>query len=233
MDTTDTPFTRLAAETRYVLLGFPLAVVSFAVVLAGLAAGAGSAVAVVGLFVLVGTLHVARGTSHVDRVRLADVAGRPVERRPYRSPAPGAGPLRRALTPLSCPQSWLDALYAIVRLPVSVTAFVLTVTWWAGALGGLLHPVWGWSLYTIPGYTDVGSHVFPEFPVLATTVVHMLAGALFTLTAPLVVRACAQAEIALARAVLLAPEDAGVRVRTADAPAPDSTGVQPRVPSGV
>ncbi|RKS08745.1 putative sensor protein [Nocardiopsis sp. Huas11] len=215
MDTTHTPFTRIAAETRYVLLGFPLAVVSFAVVLAGLAAGAGSAVAVVGLFVLVGALHTARGLAHADRVRLADLAGRTVERRPYRSPAPGAGPLRRALTPLSCSQSWLDALHAIVRFPVAVTAFVLTVTWWVGGLAGLLYPVWGWSLYTIPGYTDLGSHVYPESPVLATTVIHMVAGALFTLTAPLVVRACAQAEAGLARTMLLAPEDAGVRVRAA------------------
>ncbi|KOX15724.1 sensor domain-containing protein [Nocardiopsis sp. NRRL B-16309] len=233
MDTTDTPFARLAAETRYVLLGFPVAVVSFAAVLAGLAAGASSVVAVVGLFVLAGTLYVARATSHLDRVRLADVAGGPVERRPYRSPAPHAGALRRALTPLSCPQSWLDALYAVVRFPVSVVAFVLTAAWWAGALGGLLHPVWGWSLYAVPGYTDVGSRVFPESPFLATTLIHMVAGALFTLTAPLVVRACAQAEAGLARAVLLAPEDAGVRVRAAAGPSPEPVQVPPRVPSSV
>jgi hypothetical protein len=235
MDTTNTPaafVARVAADTRYVLLGLPVAVIAFALVLAGLSAGAGSAVAFVGLFVLVGTLYVARGLAHADRVRLSDLFGRPVERRPYRSPAPGAGPLRRALTPLACAQSWLDALHALVRFPVAVAAFVLTLTWWAGALAGLLYPAWGWALHTIPDYNDVGTHLYPESPLLATTAVYMAAGALFALTAPLMARACAYAESSLARALLLAPEDAGVRVRAA-APTGAPTDTPPRVPSAV
>ncbi|WP_017568977.1 sensor domain-containing protein [Nocardiopsis halotolerans] len=213
---------RLLADTRHSLLGLPMALVSFVVCLTGLAAGTGTAVVGVGLFLLVGTLYTARGFAHVERVRLTDLVGRPVVRRPYRSPASGAGPLRRALAPLSCPQSWLDALHAVVYPPVSVVGFALATTWWTGALAGLLHPLWGWSLYTIPGYTGVGAYVLPESPVLATTVVHMLGGALFALTLPLVVRACAHAQATLGRALLLAPEDPSVGVHTA---VPDPRGV--------
>ncbi|PDP88098.1 histidine kinase [Glycomyces fuscus] len=215
MDTTRNPVARLLADTRYTLLGLPTALIAFTVVLTGLAAGAGTAIVMAGLFLMTGTLYAARGFAHVERIRLADLGRRPVVRRPYRSPAPGAGPLRRVLAPLACPQSWLDALHALVLMPVAVVGFCLTVTWWAGALAGLLHPLWGWSLYTIPGYTDVGAQLVPESPMLGTTAVHMLAGLLFALTLPLVVRACAYAQAALGRALLLAPEDPHVGVYAA------------------
>ena len=225
MDTTRDPVARLLADTRYTLLGLPLALIAFVVVLTGLAAGAGTAVVMAGLFLMTGTLYAARGFAHVERVRLADLGRRPVTRRPYRSPAPGAGPLRRALTPLTCPQSWLDALHALALLPVAVVGFCLTATWWAGALAGLLQPLWGWSLYTVPGYTDVGTYLLPEHPVLATTAVHMLAGVLFALTLPLVARACAHTQATLGRALLLAPEDPCVGVYTA-APRQEETARQ-------
>ncbi|MFY7065101.1 sensor domain-containing protein [Nocardiopsis changdeensis] len=215
---------QLLADTRHTLLGLPLAVVSFSLVVTGLAAGLGAAVAGVGLFVLVGTLYAARGIAHVDRIRLADLTGGPVLRAPYRAPAPGAGPLRRALAPLACGRSWLEALHAVVRFPVALVAFVVTVTWWAGALAGLLYPLWGWSLYTIPGYTDLGSQLSMDHPLVATALLHMAAGALFLLTLPAVVRACAYADASVGRALLLLPEDPRVRVYTAPAD---------RVPAGV
>ncbi|SHJ90687.1 Putative sensor [Nocardiopsis flavescens] len=215
---------RLLADTRYALLGLPLAVVSFSLVLTGLAAGLGSAVAGVGLFLLAGTLYAARGLAHAERVRLADLTGGPVLRAPYRAPAPGAGPLRRALAPLGCGRSRLEALHAVVRLPVSLVSFVFTAVWWAGALAGLLSPLWGWSLYTVPGYTDAGSLVSAEHPLVATTLLHMAAGALFLVSLPPVVHACAHAEALLGRMLLLAPQDPRVRVYTAP---------EARVPAGV
>ena len=212
-------FTRLGRDTRYVFLGFPLAVLSFAVVLAGLAVGIGTSVVFGGLVLLAVVLVAARGLAHVDRIRLSDLYGRPVMRLPYRTPPKDAGPLRRILNPLTCSRSWLDALHPLLRLPVSLVAFVVAVVWWALALGGLLYPLWGWSLYFVPGYTDVGTYVLPEYPALATLAVYMVGGALFALTLPLVMRFLAQAESTLARALLLAPEDTSVQVLTAKAPA--------------
>ncbi|MEV2275626.1 sensor domain-containing protein [Nocardiopsis sp. NPDC049922] len=225
------PFARITADTRYVLTGPLLAIPAFALVLSGLAVGIGSAVAIVGLFVLVGTLHTARGLAHVERVRLADLLGRPVVRRDYRAARTDAGPLRRALRPLTCLQSWLDALHALVRFPLSVITFALVLTWWVAGVGGLLFPLWGWALHTIPGYTGVGEYVLPRYPVLATTVIHMVAGALFTLTAPIVGRFSAGTQSTLGRALLLAPTDGSVRVHTRPAdhdPAP----ARHRVPTG-
>ncbi|WP_017586423.1 sensor domain-containing protein [Nocardiopsis ganjiahuensis] len=212
-------FTGLGRDTRYVFLGFPLAVFSFAVVLTGLALGIGTSVVFGGLVLLSVLLVTARGLAHVDRIRLSDLYGRPVMRLPYRTPPKNAGPLRQLLHPLTCSRSWLDALHPLLRFPVSLVTFVVAVTWWALSLGGLLYPLWGWSLYLVPGYTDVGTYVLPEYPVLATLAFHMVGGALFALTLPLVMRFLAQAEATLARALLLAPEDAGVQVLTAEVPA--------------
>ncbi|WP_198662361.1 sensor domain-containing protein, partial [Nocardiopsis sp. TNDT3] len=86
MDTTRNAVARLLADTRHILLGLPLALIAFVVVLTGLAAGAGTAVVMAGLFLMTGTLYAARGFAHVERVRLADLGRRPVARRPYRSP---------------------------------------------------------------------------------------------------------------------------------------------------
>lgn len=211
-------YTRLGRDTRYVLLGFPLAVISFVLVLAGLAVGIGTSVIFVGLVLLSVVLVMARGLAHVDRIRLSDLYGRPVMRLPYSTPPRGAGPMRQLLNPLTCSRAWLDALHALLRLPVSAVAFVVAVVWWSLALGGLLYPLWGWTLYFIPGYTDVGTFVLPEYPALATLVIYMAVGALFALTLPLVLRFLAQAESTLARALLLAPEDTSVQVLTAKPP---------------
>lgn len=212
-------YTRLGRDTRYVLLGFPLAVISFVLVLAGLAVGIGTSVIFVGLVLLSVVLVMSRGLAHVDRIRLSDLYGRPVMRLPYSTPPKDAGPLRQLLNPLTCSRTWLDALHPLLRLPVSVFTFVVAVVWWSLALGGLLYPLWGWSLSFIPGYTDVGTFVLPEYPVLATLAIYMVGGALFALTLPLVVRFLAQAESTLARALLLAPEDTSVQVLTAKTPA--------------
>ncbi|WP_017580268.1 sensor domain-containing protein [Nocardiopsis valliformis] len=213
-----TLFARLGRDTRYVLLGFPLAVISFGLVLSGLALGIGTAVIFVGLVLLSVVLVMARGLAHVDRIRLSDLYGRPVMRLPYRTPPKGVGPLRQLLNPISCSRSWLDALHALLRLPLAAVAFIVSVIWWALSLGGVLYPLWGWSLYFIPGYTDVGTFVLPEYPALATLVIYMVGGMLFALTLPLVMRFLARTEATLARALLLAPEDTSVQVLTAKIP---------------
>ncbi|MEU3309343.1 sensor domain-containing protein [Nocardiopsis sp. NPDC055551] len=208
------PFVRMVRNTRYLLLGLPLAVVSFSLVLTGLVAGAGTSVLFVGLFLLSGTLLLARGPAHLERLRLSDLHGRAVVRLPYRPAPADAGPIRRLLNPMTCARSWMDVLHAIVGLPLALVGFVLAVLWWSLALGGLLYPLWGWSLHLIPGYTDVGSHLLPDNPALATLVVYMIGGALFALTLPMALRVLAGINSALARMLLLAPEEISARVLT-------------------
>jgi signal transduction histidine kinase len=137
---------QLGVDTGYVLLGFPLAITAFVVAVTGLAVGFGLLVIWVGVAVLAVTLLAARGFATLERAQLPAVLGRPLPTPAYRQAAPDASGISRLVTPLRDPQLWLDALHAIVRFPISILSFVVTVTFWALALGGLTYGAWAWAL---------------------------------------------------------------------------------------
>ncbi len=136
------PLRRLALDTAYVGSGFVLGIAGFVVAVAGLGAGVGLLVVWLGLGVLVGTVLVARGLAHVERRRLRTLLGREVPEIAYVVAPAGAGWLRRMLTPLRDPQSWLDVLWALVSFVTGTAGFTVLVAWWATTLGGLSYWVW-------------------------------------------------------------------------------------------
>jgi hypothetical protein len=105
---------QLGVDIAYTLLGFPLAIVSFGVIVTGLSAGFGTLVVVVGVPVLVGTLFVARIFADFERLRFPAVLRRPRTRPTYRAAPPGAGVWKRIVTPLTQVQCWLDAAHCIL-----------------------------------------------------------------------------------------------------------------------
>jgi hypothetical protein len=121
-------------DTGYAVVGFPVAVGAFGVVLTGLVLGAGLLIVWVGVAVLAAALLAARGFATVERAWLPAVLRRPLPTPAYLR-AEGR-PVRRLTTPLRDPQAWLDALHAIVRFPLAVLAFAVTVSFWSIALGG-------------------------------------------------------------------------------------------------
>ncbi|GAA2850613.1 sensor domain-containing protein [Nonomuraea rubra] len=205
---------RLATDTRYTLLGLPMAVVHFAVVVVGISAGLGTAVVFIGLPILAATAAAARNLADFERVALPGVLGRPVARPPYR-PAPAwAGRLRRTMNPLTSGQAAIDLLYGILAFPVSLAASVVVAVWWAGTLAGLTFPLYGWIIAAIPGV----DHSLPELLGLGGgdtmfVVFNTAIGVLFALTLVPVVRGAALVKASLAQAMLTrAPLDAPARV---------------------
>ncbi|MFI5891799.1 sensor domain-containing protein [Actinoplanes sp. NPDC051513] len=190
---------RLVTDTRYVLTGFPLAVVAFSVCLTGFAAGAGLAVVWVGVPLLAAALMWARGFAAAERARVAPVLGAALPAPSYRTAASASLPAR-LIAVLADPQAWRDLTHAVLRLAPSTIAFSFVATWWAGVLGGATWSLWGWAL---PG-DDV------ELPELlgfgdgyGTIVLFYLAvAAVFALTLPAVARAAARFEAGFARALL-------------------------------
>ena len=93
---------QLGVDTVYVMLGFPLAIVGFCVIVTGLSAGLGLLVVVIGVPILAGTL-VRRPL--LRRHRAAAYSGgaaAATDPRPtYRAAEPGAGVWRRIVTPLA------------------------------------------------------------------------------------------------------------------------------------
>ncbi len=151
---------------------------------------------------LVATLFAARGLAEVERVRILPVLRQPRLRVQYRQAPPGSGWWRRMFTPLGDVQAWLDVLHGVLRFPVSVATFVVVVTWWSGALGGLTYIFWDWAL---PHTED--NYELPELLGFADTPAnrisfYLIMGVVFTLTLPFVVRACALLEAYLGRAML-------------------------------
>ncbi|MGY1687256.1 sensor histidine kinase [Geodermatophilus sp. SYSU D00867] len=135
---------RLLVDSGYALLSLPVGIAAFVVAVTGVAVGVGTVVVWVGLAVLALTLLAARGFAALERAQLPAVLGHPVPRPAYLTP--DGGRVRRLLTPLRDPQSWLDVLHAVVRFPLAVLAFVVTVTFWALALGGITYGLWDWAL---------------------------------------------------------------------------------------
>lgn len=176
---------RLVRETGYALSAFPIALLAFVVCVTGLSLGVGLLVLVPGIFVLAATALVARGVGHAQRIRLRALLG-------WQAPTPsyvaGTGTkVRRFLTPLRDPQSWLDLAWALLGLVTGTFAFVLAVTWWATALGGLSY--WFWERFvpqgddvTLASLVGLGDGRGADIAV--TTVI----GAVAALTLPLAIR---------------------------------------------
>lgn len=200
--TAPTVLRQLAVDTGYVLLGFPLAVVSFVVLVTGLALGAGLAVTVVGLPILAGTLYAARGFADVERLSLPRVLRVPVPRPRYRTAGPETGRWRRLLLPLTDGQSWFDLLHGCLRLIVAVIAFGFTVTWWAGALTGSLYWAYDWAIPFGPDDVQLNELIGLGDSTAVRVGLNTAIGLFFLLTLPLVVRGCALLQAGLGRTLL-------------------------------
>ncbi len=148
-------FELLLRHTAYVLLGFPLAIIAFVLVLTGLSVGVGLVVAFVGLPILVLTLYLAQGFATVERAQLASLLAADPEPPVYRTPDPDARPIRRLTTPLRDVQRWFDVVHALVVFPVAVVAFVMVITWWSVAISGSTFVLWGWLLPSGPDSRDL------------------------------------------------------------------------------
>ncbi|MDO9455065.1 sensor domain-containing protein [Nocardioides sp.] len=191
---------RLGRDTAYVVSGFALGVVGFAVVVTGLAAGLGLVVVWVGLAVLAGTLLLARGLAHLERWRMKALQDREVPPAAYVVAPAGAGALRRLLTPLRDPQSWLDALWALVSFVTGTVALSVVASWWATAASGLTY--WWWQRWlpeqdrTLVEILGLGEGRRDE------SLLQLGFGVVALLTLPLVVRGCAALHAGTADALL-------------------------------
>jgi len=198
---------RLARETGYGLSALPLAWFFFALVVTGLALSAGLIVLIGGVLVLPVTLYVARGNAHVERLRLRDLLLRQVTMPAYRRSRPEQGFWRRATVPLRDPQAWLDLLWSLVSPITGTIAFVLTVTWWAGALGGLSY--WFWQRYIPQSPDEHGLAWVLGFGNgrTAESWTDLAVGVVFLLTLPLVLRGATALHGGLARLMLCSRAD--------------------------
>jgi signal transduction histidine kinase len=201
---------QIAIDSGYSLIGLPMAIVSFVLIIFGLVFGAGTLIIVLGFPVLAIAMFVARGLGDLHRVSLRSVVRRPSPRPLYPKAPESSGWFRRTINPLTNAQSWLDVAAGLLDLPFAIMAFAITVTWWAGALGGVTYGAWDWSLPNSKHSTDgievhnqslaeilgMGDGAGPR--ILLNTAI----GIFFLLTLPVAVRLVALARAHVARGML-------------------------------
>jgi signal transduction histidine kinase len=193
---------QLGIDTAYVLLGSPVAVAAFVVVITGLAVSAGTLVVWVGVPLLTVTLLVARGFATAERAQLPAVLGGPVPSPAYRRAGPDAGLVTRLTTPWRDPQSWLDALHAVVRFPVAIFSFVVTVTFWSVALGGLTYWAWDWALPHTPHNYELPELLGFADNAITRIAFYLVIGVVAAVLLPFVVRGAALLQAQLGRLLL-------------------------------
>ncbi|MGI5213208.1 sensor histidine kinase [Plantactinospora sp. CA-290183] len=194
---------QLAIDSGYILLGLPLALAGFVVLVVGFALGVGLAVAVIGLPILAGTLYAARGWADVERSRMPAVLLQPRVRPHYRTAEPGASVWRRILVPIADAQSWLDLAHGCFKLVVAAVTFALAVAWWIGALAGSLYWAYDWAIPRGgPDNQDLAELLGLGETAAARIGLNSLLGLFFLITLPIVVRGCALTQARFSRALL-------------------------------
>lgn len=131
---------RLGRDTAYVLPGFFISLFAFVVLIPLFAVSVGTLVIWVGALVLPLTLLIGRAFAQVSRARLR-MWGVPLPTPAYRPTQPGMMGWVRTMTD---PRAWLDFVFeSLIAFPLRTFTFVVGVSWWAGALGGLTYVLWG------------------------------------------------------------------------------------------
>jgi signal transduction histidine kinase len=207
---------RLGIDTQYVLIGFPLGIITVVLCMTVFWLGVGLSVIWIGLPILMVVMYVSRGFATLERARVGPVFGRPMHH-PYYKTRPGAGPIGRMLTPLTDGQYWLDLLHGMFRFIPSSIAFSLVIAWWASALGGLTWGLWGWSLPDGPDSQDLPDLLGFDQSYGTKVAFYLAVGVFFAGTLYWVVRGAALMEAWFARGLLCGVNELREQVAQANA----------------
>ena len=198
---------RLPAELVYLLIGFPIALTGFGIVITLFFTGIGTLVTFfIGVILIIGALYVARGFGTLD-VILIEWTGRPAIPRPEWQDARAAtgffGWLRAVL---GNGHYWLYLLHTmVVDFVVKTVTWTITIAWLSITVGGLTF--WFWDIIAPVGVGDwrPSRWLLPDAAIdhqIADRILGMLVGAVFLATLPIVTRGLTSLHWLIARGVL-------------------------------
>lgn len=186
---------RTWAETLHCLLGLPIGVATFTIMVTLWSVAAGTVIIYVGVVLIWATVAIASAMASFERARAQALLGTHIAAPPPRVWQHGWwrktwGVLREART-------WRETLYHLVMLPWGVIVFTVAVTVWSAALASITLATWWWA---VPD----GELFWPGSPIDNNwgVVIITLAGIPLTLLAPFVIHAMGAASGALATALL-------------------------------
>lgn len=161
----------------YLLLGLPLGIFGFVVVITGLALGLGLLVTLIGIPILVGTLLFVRVFADLQRRLASSMLETPLPRRSRRRDESRGVFWQRLRRLVIAPQTWRELVYVLAGLPLGVVGFSLAIALIALMFGGIAQPV-----VTATGVqTEIGSWTIDTF---AESLVYLPISLLFLLVGP-------------------------------------------------
>src|SRR4051794_21336411 len=122
---------QFGADSAYVFTGFPIAVVSFSVLVSLFATGASLLITLVGLPIIVLTWLAARQFAWLERRRIGWVSGRPGVKPTYRRRT--RGPIGALVDMALDPQAVRDFVHGVAVFVVSCVTWTVGIVWAAVA----------------------------------------------------------------------------------------------------
>jgi signal transduction histidine kinase len=184
----------------HLLTNMPLGILYFAVLVTSAALGTGLLITLIGIPILVGTGWIVRTMGNIERARMNGFLGTTLQD-PYRPARPEAGWVARLLAIGTDPATWRDFLFLMLRMPIGIVTFTVTVATWSISIALVCSPiayVLGWFQINIgPRFYDG-----PLAMLLAT-----FAGVLITVISFGITRGLVRLEAVLASALLDASPD--------------------------
>ncbi len=141
------------------LLGLPIGVFGFVVIVSGFSIGLGLIVTLLGIPILVATLLFARALAALHRRLAWSLLGATMPRRAQSQPAAAGIFWQRLRELVSGRRTWREVGYILLALPLGILGFTVVLTVVGLMLGGLAQPI----VVAVVGETQIGSWVIDTF----------------------------------------------------------------------
>lgn len=135
----------------FLLLGLPLGICYFVITVVGLSVGLGTLVIWIGLPILFVTLLVVRGMAEIERRLVSNLLGIPLSYQLPGQSESGLSLLRRFGRILTDPYTWTSTVYMLIKLPLGILGFTLTISLTTAALSLTLAPL-GYLIHLLVSY---------------------------------------------------------------------------------
>jgi signal transduction histidine kinase len=144
----------------YLLLALPLGIAEFTFLVIAISLGAGLAITLIGIPILIATVYAWRWIAQLERRLITALTGR-VMADPYRPVPREASSWRRLGARLADPATWKDLVFLLLQLPLGAVAFIVTAGVLSVGVAALLAPLTFWA---IPDGIDLGVVVVDTLP---------------------------------------------------------------------
>ena len=151
---------RTYGSLAYSLLGLPIGVFGFTVVVTGFTLGLGLMITLVGIPILVATLLFVQGLAAMERRLASSLLDASMPRRPYSRPSSHRSFWRRLRDLVAGRHTWREVGFILMRLPLGIIGFTIGVAILGLMFGGFAQPIiiaaglenqiGSWTIDTIP-----------------------------------------------------------------------------------